>query len=63
MVAEERDVGAVTSATWSPALGQVVALGYVHRRVTVPAAVTVRAEGAGAGGDVIEAEARALPLV
>lgn len=29
-----RSVGAVTSATWSPALGRPIALGYVHRDFT-----------------------------
>jgi folate-binding protein YgfZ len=28
---EAREVGAVTSAAWSPALGRPIALGYVHR--------------------------------
>lgn len=32
----ERDVGAVTSAVQSPALGRAIALGYVHRDVTTP---------------------------
>lgn len=31
-----RQVGAVTSATWSPALGRPIALGYVHRDFTSP---------------------------
>lgn len=32
----ERQVGAVTSATWSPTLGRPIALGYVHRDFTAP---------------------------
>jgi hypothetical protein len=32
----ERVVGAVTSAVQSPALGRVIALGYVHRDFTTP---------------------------
>ena len=51
-------VGAVTSSARSPVLG-VVALGYLHRRVTPPAAVVLRT----AGGATMTAEARLLPLV
>jgi folate-binding protein YgfZ len=32
---EERDTGRVTSAAWSPALGRLIALGYVHRDLAV----------------------------
>jgi folate-binding protein YgfZ len=40
--ASEREVGQVTSATISPALGRVIALGYVHRDFVEPGtAVTV----------------------
>jgi folate-binding protein YgfZ len=53
----EAQVGTVTSSAWSPALG-AVALAYLHRRVTPPAALSVRlAEGRRVG-----AEARELPL-
>jgi folate-binding protein YgfZ len=34
--AADRDVGRVTSATWSPALARIIALGYVHRDLTEP---------------------------
>jgi glycine cleavage system aminomethyltransferase T len=30
----DRDIGRVTSATWSPALARPIALGYVHRDFT-----------------------------
>ena len=33
----EREIGRVTSATWSPALERPIALGYVHRDFTNPA--------------------------
>jgi aminomethyltransferase len=33
---EGRDIGHVTSATLSPALGKAIALGYVHRDFTTP---------------------------
>lgn len=52
------EVGRVTSSALSPVLG-VVALGYVHRRVVLPVAVTVRL----ADGQELAAEARSLPLV
>jgi tRNA-modifying protein YgfZ len=35
----EREVGAVTSAVQSPALGRAIALGYVHRDFTTPGTV------------------------
>lgn len=44
-----RDVGAVTSAIWSPALARPIALGYVHRDFTSPGTpLTVGASGAAA---------------
>jgi folate-binding protein YgfZ len=51
----DRDVGIITSAVRSPALGRVVALGYVHRDFTTP----------GTGLSVGEAAATvaALPFV
>lgn len=52
------EVGAVTSSARSPALG-TVALGYLHRRVSPPAAVTLRVPD----GSTLAAEARQLPLV
>jgi len=36
--AGDREVGHVTSATWSPALGRPIALGYVQRDFSAPAA-------------------------
>lgn len=36
VMAGDREVGRVTSAAWSPALGHVVALGYVHRDFVEP---------------------------
>lgn len=53
--AGDRDVGSVTSAVLSPALGRAIALGYVHRDFTGPGTV-VTVDGAAA-------EVRALPFV
>ena len=36
IVSGEREIGRVTSATWSPALGRPIALGYVHRDFVEP---------------------------
>jgi aminomethyltransferase len=33
---DDREIGHVTSATMSPALGKPIALGYVHRDFTAP---------------------------
>jgi tRNA-modifying protein YgfZ len=54
----EREVGTVTSAVASPALGRPLALGYVHRDFTAPAtAVSI------ASGDVVQpAVVTAFPL-
>ncbi|HTZ09398.1 MAG TPA: glycine cleavage T C-terminal barrel domain-containing protein [Acidimicrobiales bacterium] len=52
---EDKAVGAVTSVAWSPGLGRVVALAYLHRSVAPPAAVTV--------GGRARAEVRDLPLL
>ena len=53
--AGDRDVGRVTSSSWSPALHRPIALGYVHRDFIEPGAkVTVD----GAGAEVV-----ALPFV
>ena len=50
----DRDIGRITSATWSPALSRPIALGYVHRDFTEPGKhVTV------AGADAI---VTALPM-
>ncbi len=66
IVSEGKVVGTVTSSAWSPALGAMVALGYVHRTVEPPSIVELRP-----GGDAVDdalgasgaAEVRALPLV
>jgi folate-binding protein YgfZ len=42
IVLADKVVGSVTSSAWSPALGCHVALGYVHRTVTVPGPVELR---------------------
>ena len=36
IVSGDREIGRVTSATWSPALGRAIALGYVHRDFVDP---------------------------
>jgi folate-binding protein YgfZ len=52
---EDRDVGAVTSAVRSAALGRPIALGYVHRDFTTP--------GTRLSIDAADAEVAALPFV
>jgi glycine cleavage system aminomethyltransferase T len=47
--AEDKVVGSLTSAAWSPELGTWVALGYLHRSVEAPGPVRVRS-GDGVGG-------------
>jgi folate-binding protein YgfZ len=47
--AEDKVVGTITSAAWSPELGAWVALGYLHRSVEAPGPVRVRS-GDGVGG-------------
>jgi folate-binding protein YgfZ len=47
--AEDKVVGSITSAAWSPELGTWVALGYLHRSVEAPGPVRVRS-GDGVGG-------------
>jgi tRNA-modifying protein YgfZ len=47
--AEDKVVGSITSAAWSPELGSWVALGYLHRSVDAPGPVRVRS-GDGVGG-------------
>jgi folate-binding protein YgfZ len=34
IVSGDRDIGRITSATWSPAAGRPIALGYIHRDFT-----------------------------
>jgi tRNA-modifying protein YgfZ len=78
VIVGDKRVGAITSASWSPALGSVAALGYLHRDVVVPSRVEVRAPGRnGLDADTprqraeqevqqatdLGAEARDLPLV
>lgn len=58
------EVGEVTSAAWSPALGAPVALAYVGRAVDLPAGGEVVAELAPPGDDSrVTAHIRQLPLV
>jgi folate-binding protein YgfZ len=59
ILAGEREIGRVTSAVWSPALAQAIALGYVHRDFTEPA---TRVSVAGPGGSVTAVIAR-LPFI
>jgi folate-binding protein YgfZ len=55
IAAGDREVGRVTSATWSPALARPIAIGYVHRDFVEPGShVTV---------DGAEAAVAALPFV
>ena len=60
-----KSVGRITSAAWSPTLGGLVALAYVHRSVDVPGKVSVvgvGSEAEPAGTAVLaHAEARELP--
>jgi len=62
IVVGEKVVGRCTSVAWSPTIGSLVALAYVHRQVTLPAAVEVvweaSGERRGANGEV-----RGLPLI
>ena len=62
------EVGEITSAAWSPALGASVALAYVGRAVDPPAeGVAAEIDGDAAGGsgpgDRVSAHIRQLPLV
>lgn len=57
--AGDREIGHVTSAAWSPALGAAIALGYVHRDFTT-AGTSVRIEGPSGS---VDAEISALPFV
>jgi len=63
VVLGEKPVGAVTSSAWSPRLGAMCALGYLHRDVTPPCAVQVRVQSPSGGTQILEAEALRLPLV
>ncbi len=59
----EKVVGSVTSSAWSPTLGAMCALGYLHRDVTPPCLVEVRASTKPGATHSLTAEARSLPLV
>lgn len=64
----EKALGRVTSAAWSPALGAVAALGYVHRSLTPPATVELRISPSAGESQAeprvqVQAELRELPLV
>ncbi len=55
IVSPERDVGWVTSATFSPVLQQPIAMGYIRREVYAPGTVlTVQSAGAAIAGKVVE---------
>ena len=54
--ADDKVVGEVTSSTWSPALGQPIALGYVKRDLAQAECVVLTATG-------VEARVTALPFV
>lgn len=56
---EDAVVGRCASAAWCPGLETTAALGYLHRKVEVPAALECTV--AGAGG--VRVEARPLPIV
>lgn len=56
---EPRDIGRVTSVVWSPALGRVIGLGYLHRDFVEPG-TTVAAR---TGDRQITAEVAKLPFV
>ena len=58
--AEDKVVGAITSAAWSAEVGSWVALGYLHRSAEAPGPVRVRS-GDGVGGSW-PARAELLPL-
>jgi tRNA-modifying protein YgfZ len=52
--ADDREVGAITSAAWSPGLHRPIALGYVHRDFTTP--------GRNVSVDGADAEVSGLPF-
>jgi len=55
IVSPDREVGWVTSATFSPALQQPVAMGYIRREVYAPGtALTVQSTGTTIAGKVVE---------
>jgi folate-binding protein YgfZ len=58
VVAEGKDVGRITSAVWSPALGHPIALGYVRREHFEPGSSLEVDEG----GQVRHARVAALPF-
>jgi folate-binding protein YgfZ len=59
--ADDKVVGSITSAAWSPELGAWAALGYLHRTVDAPGPVRVRSgEGIGASWP---ARVATLPMV
>ncbi len=55
IVSGDREIGRVTSATWSPALARPIALGYVHRDFVEP--------GTQVAVEAVAAVVTALPLV
>jgi folate-binding protein YgfZ len=57
--ADGRDVGRITSAVRSPGLGEVIALGYVHRDFVQPGTLLTASTGAGE----VSATVTALPFI
>ena len=55
IVSGDREIGRVTSATWSPALARPIALGYVHRDFVEP--------GTAVSVDASSSVVVALPMV
>lgn len=62
VVADGKSVGAVTSSVWSPSLGTVVGLGYVHRDVSAPGRVEIVVASPDEGELRVPAEVRDLPV-
>jgi folate-binding protein YgfZ len=59
----DKVVGSVTSCAWSPTLGTMCALGYLHRNVTPPCSVEIRVPTEAGATQAVPAEARSLPVV
>ncbi len=53
----DREIGAVTSAVWSPALGRPIAMGYVHRDFVEPGTAVVVVTGGPIGASERDAVA------
>jgi folate-binding protein YgfZ len=59
VVAQDKDIGRITSSTRSPALGRPIALGYVRREHFEPGSAVSVVDGAGA----LDARVHALPFI